>query len=458
VLPVVPTAFLQPGRPRAERHGKSVNAAGLARWQEEAMAGFSFDKPLRPVLNGAGTMTTLGGTAANGAALAAAARISARFVEMHELHRMASAVIAKVCGTEAGCVTACVAAGLSVSVAATMTGDDLAAIEALPDTGGLKNQVVLQKGHNCHFSGTIGQMIRLSGAEVVEIGAVNRARGYQLEGAISERTTAGVFVVSHHSAPTGMIDLVEFAEICHRRGVPVIVDASAEYDLKGFIQQGADLVLYSAHKHLGGLTAGIIGGSRGLIRACYLQEQGIGRAMKVGKEGVASAIAVLELAEQTDFEALWRQQAARIAEAVLRLGRIGGVAASAEPDPTGNPIVRARLALDMAVTGIGASQLGRALAAGSPAIYLRAHDTDPASLLIDPCHLSDGEMAVALERIEQTLARAANGELVTGMDPAPNENLSRWPDPPPLASGIFTNDTTGGTPDRAADTRKENAQ
>ena len=49
-----------------------------------------------------------------------------------------------------------------------MTGDDLASIERLPDTGQLKDEVILQKGHNCHFSGEIGQMVRLSGVSTAE--------------------------------------------------------------------------------------------------------------------------------------------------------------------------------------------------------------------------------------------------------------------------------------------------
>ncbi|MCZ6496831.1 MAG: hypothetical protein O6924_11720, partial [Alphaproteobacteria bacterium] len=155
---------------------------------------------LKQVINASGTMTTLGAAAANPEAIAAATAILTRAVDMAELHRAASLAIARATGAEAGCVTACAAAGISVAVAAAMTGDDLARIERLPDTDGLKDQVVLQKGHNCHFSGEIAQMVRLAGASVVEIGAVNRATGYQLEGALGERTAAALYVVSHQTS------------------------------------------------------------------------------------------------------------------------------------------------------------------------------------------------------------------------------------------------------------------
>lgn len=364
---------------------------------------------LKPVINAAGTMTALGAAAANREAIEAAAAILTRAVDMSELHGAASLAIAQATGAEAGCVTACAAAGISVAVAAAMTGDDLARIERLPDTGGLKNEVVLQKGHNCHFSGEIAQMVRLAGASVVEIGAVNRARGYQLEGALGERTAAALYVVSHQTSQAGMIGLEEFCAICQARGVPVLVDAAAEYDLQGFLARGADLAIYSAHKFLGGLTAGIIAGREDLVRACTLQECGIGRAMKVGKEGIASTIAVLRRWQALDKEALWRRETARAARAAGKLQDIAGLAVSLEADPTGNPVTRVRIEVDAAHTGIDAGALSLGLAAGNPAVHVRAHDSDPGSILLDPCNLSDADMDHVCRCIAESVAASRSG-------------------------------------------------
>ena len=378
-------------------------------------------------------MTTLGAAAANAEAIAAAAAILPRFVEMPELHRAASRVIAEATGGQAGCVTACAAAGIAIAVAAAMTGDDLDRIERLPDTTGLKDEVILQKGHDCHFSGGVGQMVRLAGARIVEIGHVNRATAFQLAGAIGERTAAALYVVSHQTAPVGMIALEEFVAICHARGVPVIVDASAEYDLRGFLERGADLVLYSAHKVLGGLTAGIVAGRKDLVRACYLQEQGIGRAMKVGKEGIASTIAVLRRWQDMDRGALFAAERARAGLAAAALGTPAGVAVTLEPDPSGNPVTRTRLRLDPATAGIDARRLSRLLAAGTPAIYARGHDSDPDSLLLDPCNLSDDEMMRVCARIGEILSAASPGRPAAPAPVPANEDLSTWPDRPGTA-------------------------
>lgn len=385
---------------------------------------------LRQVINAAGTMTSLGAAAANEDAIRAASEILPRHVEMPDLQRAASRAIAAATGSEAGCVTACAASGITLAVAACMTGDDLARIERLPDTDGLRDETVLMKGHDCHFSGGIGQMIRLSGARVREIGSVNRATAYQLEGALGERTAAALYVVSHQTAQVGMIPLATFCAICHRHDIPVIVDAAAEYDLRGFLAAGADLVLYSAHKVLGGLTAGIIAGRKELVRACYLQELGIGRAMKVGKEAIAATIAVLERWERGDRAAVESAERERAELAIERLKPIPGLAVGPEPDPTGNPVTRVRIRVDADGTGPDAADLARALAADEPAIHVREHDSDPRSLQLDPCNLSDEEMRVVCDRIAAAMQRASRDpETFRASLPAAfGDWTATWPD------------------------------
>src|SRR6185503_14884046 len=117
---------------------------------------------------------------------------------------------------------------------------------------------------------------------------------FHVAAALSPRTAAGLYVVSHHTAQSGQIGLRRFVATCHAAGVPVIVDMAAEYDLTGAFALGADLAIWSAHKVLGGPTAGIVAGRRDLVRAAWLQNRGIGRAMKVGKEGIAGAVAALD--------------------------------------------------------------------------------------------------------------------------------------------------------------------
>ena len=79
---------------------------------------------LRPVVNGSGTMTSLGASIVAAPVIETMAAILPRFVEIDDLQRKASAVIAQVCGSESGYVTASCSAAITLCIAATMTGDD----------------------------------------------------------------------------------------------------------------------------------------------------------------------------------------------------------------------------------------------------------------------------------------------------------------------------------------------
>jgi L-seryl-tRNA(Ser) seleniumtransferase len=202
---------------------------------------------LRPVINVSGTMTALGASIVVPEAVEAVTRILTEFVEMGDLYRKASRVIAELTGAEAGFVTASCSAGISLAVAAAMTGDNLWAIEQLPDTGTLRNEVLIQTGHMVNYGAPVDQGIRLAGAKVVPVGQATSAHAYQLAGAINERTAAAVYVVSHHVVDYAQIPLTTFAEVCHAKGVPVIVDAASEYDLRKFLAEGADMAIDSGH-------------------------------------------------------------------------------------------------------------------------------------------------------------------------------------------------------------------
>ena len=222
---------------------------------------------VRSVINVAGTMTSLGASIARPEVIDAVAEILPYFVEIDDLQRRASCAIADATGAEAGCVTACASAGISISIAGAMTGNNLALIERLPDVAGLRNEVIVQTGHLCQYSAPIDQAVRLTGASVRAIGSVNEARPDQLAAALTDRVAAMLFVVSHQTSQHGQISLEQAAEICRERAVPLVVDAAAEYDLRGFLARGAEIVVYSAHKFLGGMTAGIVAGRKGLVRA-----------------------------------------------------------------------------------------------------------------------------------------------------------------------------------------------
>jgi L-seryl-tRNA(Ser) seleniumtransferase len=387
---------------------------------------------LRPVINVSGTMTFLGASIVVPEAIEAMARVLPQFVEIGDLQRKASAAIARLTGAEAGTVTASTASGITVAIAACMTGADLARIEQLPDARGMKHEVPLQRGHMVNYGAPVEQAVRLAGATVRPFGGATDARPYQLAAMLSEQTAAALYVVSHHCVDYGQIPLDLFCAICHERCVPVIVDAASEYDLRGFLAAGADVVIYSGHKFLGGPTTGIIAGRKDLVRAAYLQNFGIGRGMKVGKESIVGLIATLEAWEKRDHAAVRAREDRHLALWRACLEGRPGVRAEILPDPTDNPLDRLRVHIDAAAAGVTAWDLATALAAGDPPVIVRDHHAENGFFDMDPCNLHDGEAEIVADRLVAALELGLAGRIpATSLPDRRSARFARmleWPD------------------------------
>ena len=383
---------------------------------------------LRPIINVSGTMTALRASIIVPEAIAAMTAIAPQFVELDQLHRKVSPIIARLTGAEAGFITASCASGISLAIAGAMTRDNLLAIERLPDdTAGLRNEVLVQIGHIVNYGAPVDQSIRLTGAKVVPVGTVSSSYGYQLDNAINERTAAALYVVSHHTVQYGMIPLKQFAAICRAKNVPVIVDAASEYDLKGFLAQGADIAIYSGHKFLGGPTTGIVAGRKDLVRAAYLQNRGIGRGMKVGKESIAGVMAALEAWEKRDHAGIRKRERQALDLWLHTLQAIKGVAAEIEPDPTNNPLDRLKVSV-LPESGFSAANLAAALAAGDPPVIVRDHETERGHFYLDPCNLHPGEAEIVAGRLSSTLRASNAARFAEPSGENRFKSLLNWPD------------------------------
>jgi hypothetical protein len=134
-----------------------------------------------PVINASGTLTRLGGSRMAPEVLAAMAEAAASFVRIDELQARAGEVIAEVTGAEAGYVVTGAAAGLALGMAACVAGLDVAKMDRLPDTTGMKNEVVVQRGHRNAYD----HAIRMAGVHFVEVGYL----GYPGAGGTFNSTT-----------------------------------------------------------------------------------------------------------------------------------------------------------------------------------------------------------------------------------------------------------------------------
>src|SRR5262245_55185754 len=157
---------------------------------------------VRSFINAAGTFTALTGSLMRPEAVAAMQSASRKFVRLEDLHDAVGARIASLLGCEASLVTAGCASAMAVSTAACVAGKNPARIRQLPDTTGLKNEVIVQKSHRVNYD----HAIRNAGVKMIEVESRE-----ELENAIKDRTAMMFFL--NFANPKGKVRHEEFDEI-----------------------------------------------------------------------------------------------------------------------------------------------------------------------------------------------------------------------------------------------------
>lgn len=358
---------------------------------------------LHEVINASGKMTALGASAVNEKIGQALKDASQDYVDIDELMQYTGKVIAESTGAEDGCPTCGASAGIAISTAAVIAGKNLSLIERIPETDGLRNEIIIQKGHLVNFGASIGQMIRIGGGKVVEVGQANKVEKDHIEEAVTEKTAAIIYIKSHHAVQKGMQSMEVMMEIAQRHGVPFIIDAAAEEDFRKYIKLGADMVIYSGGKALEGPTSGLICGKKELMEACRKQYKGVGRPMKIGKEGMAGLITALkQYPFKTDNV---EQQIERMTNLCKKLEMVEGLTCSIKQDEAGREIYRAQIHVDENVVDYSAEELLHLLESGNPAIYLRHHYVNIGVLSVDPRPLLIGQEDIIADEIIKIIAK-----------------------------------------------------
>jgi len=360
---------------------------------------------LRRVVNGYDKATHLAGARVlPDIAAVVSESLGACFI-LDELQAAAGRVISEATGAESGCVTACAAAAITLGVAAAMTGRDKTRVAQLPDTRGMPNRVVIQAGHCISFGVPVAQMIRLSGAELLEAGTAEACRTGDVETKLAEGNVAAIFAVeSYHTCRYEGVNLAELAETAHRAEVPLLLDAATqELRLRELVATGADLVSCSAHKYLGSTTAGVVAGRKDLVEAVLVQHRGIGRGMKVGKEGIVGVLAAFESPMWRETEKWTAEEARKVQRVVDLLAGIPGTEAKADPDPNGCPFLRVRLTLDPDKAKHTPDSLKEALAEGDPSVVVRTYPFDRHSVYINTTEMTDEELGVLCNKIRAVM-------------------------------------------------------
>ena len=363
-------------------------------------------------INAVGNGTAIGGSIMAPEVIAAMQEASQNFIDLNELLAKAGQYIADVVGVEACYITSGAAGGVLISTAACMTGKDWAKVHQLPDTQGMKNEVIMQVMQRNYYE----LMVREAGAKLVEIGLANTTNSWHLEAALNEQTAASSHFVAY--SPPQDLPLEEVIKIAHKRDVPVVVDAAAEFPsfsiLREYIDMGADLVIFSGGKGIRGpQSSGLILGRKDLIEACAMNGSpyhGVGRPCKVGKEEIIGLVTAIELFSDPEYERKelegWHLRTGYIVETLSDLSHVT-VESGFPKDFAGvqiNPgiVPVAVVTWDNKAIPVTKEKVASALLEGDPGISVA---TSRDGIVIAPHTLLPGEERIVAERVGAVLAR-----------------------------------------------------
>jgi len=361
---------------------------------------------VRPAISASGATTMYGGTKLRTEVMEAMNTAARVMVNMDELNKKAGDVLAKHAGAEAGLVASGSAGGLVLQAAAVIAGNDPIKMRRLPDTTGMKNEIVIQNVHRFPYD----QCYRAVGAKLVGVGDYLRTLPEEMEGAINEKTAAIAYLDAQFVSPRAM-PLEQVVEIAHRHDLPVIVDAAnmlpPRANLKRYPAAGADLTIFSGGKGLKGPQgSSILVGRADLIEAAYANaapHQAIGRGMKVTKEEIIGLVHALDLFMEEDEDAEMKQYRNLAQQAVDALIEIPGLDVSLEHDRDWL-IPAAVFKFTKKWRGPSREQVIKGMTSGDPPIYLHWL-AGPDTLAVDPTNLDEEEMRIVIRRLREELLK-----------------------------------------------------
>ena len=293
-------------------------------------------------------------------------------------------------------------------------------------------EVIISRGQAVEIGGgfRIPDVLRQSGAQLVEVGTTNRTRASDYANAVTDNTAAILRVHSSNFRIVGFTEepsLLELRSVADEHGVLLLDDLGSgcllDTTVYGLAPEptpqestaaGVDLMMFSGDKLLGGPQAGIAAGRADLVD--MLKRHPLARALRCDKATIAALTATLTHYFRGEAErtvpvwrmiaappAMIRERAQTLLDGIGR-GRIeqsesmvGGGSLPGESLPT---FVLALDASDLP-EGLTVAGLAQRLRMGSPPVVARVAND---ALLLDPRTIASGSLADVVERVRGALA------------------------------------------------------
>ena len=302
--------------------------------------------------------------------------------------------------------------------------NNAAAVLLAVGLAGRRGSVVVSRGELVEIGGgvRIPEIVARAGVRLVEVGTTNRTRPGDFEAAVAAGGATAVLRVHPSnfamSGFTESADLAEVAAIAHRHGAIVIDDlgSGALLDTAAFgltheptpaerLAAGADVVLFSGDKLVGGPQAGLIVGRRDLI--AKMRRDPLARAIRPDKAILAAVATTLGLyvAGRAALDIpVWRTIGQDAGALRTRAGwiqhrcRVHGAASGVRVVELRSPVGGGSLpgqtlpSFGVAVPVRSASRAAAALRRGEPRVLARVEDGDLVFDLRTVARVHDGDL------------------------------------------------------------------
>ena len=361
----------------------------------------------KPVINATGSVTMLGGSTPIPEVREAMAQADGAYIPLMELQEAAGNAIARMVNVPAAYITSGAGSALMLATAAAMAGDDDNRIQQLPNTAGMKNEVLIQTRQRYWYD----RCLELAGAKLVMFGSEERTTREDLEQAIGPNTAAVHYYAVEQEYDPNALSLEDTIEVAHARDVLVTVDAAGQiYPLENFgkyVRMGADFQCIAA-KYMGSpQSSGLALGSEEMIRKIGLQAfasyegrrvRGVGRPQKVDRQEMIGAVAAVRHWMTMNHEDRLADSERRSRVILSAVAAIPGLRAELIDNVIGHHAYGLNLWVDSAVAGFDIYDLRDRLKDGDPPVWTRVRD-DEDFITIHMFGLNPGEEITVGERI-----------------------------------------------------------
>ena len=385
-----------------------------------------------PIINCKGTFTIISGSQSLPEVKAAMDQASRHYVHMDELMDAVGKRLSEITKADWGMVSAGCAAALSHATAACIAGADPEKLQRLPDSRGLRNEVIAP----AYSRNVYDHAVRGAGGKFITV----RTKEEYVNA--FNNNTAMVMVLAG-PGDDGQLGLPMLVPIAKSHGVPVLVDAAAERLTipNVHLNRGATLVAYSGGKCLRGpQTAGMLLGRKDLVQAAWIHSaphHAFGRPMKCGKEEIMGMLAAVEAWVRRDHEAEWHTWEKWIGTIGDAASSVDGVTTEVlQPSGLSNNAPRLNINWDGEKLGLTGQEVEKLLYEGSPRIIVggasgsrrsggQNNSAQRSSITIMPYMMMPGDDKMAADRIKEVLTTAPRAPIQAPA--APSVNVSgQW--------------------------------